>query len=449
MRLQSALALTSALSPESFGTFCQQLDRAWIEEALLATGTATLRRRRLPAEQVVWLVIGMALMRDRPIVEVVRHLELALPDRSTSRSVAPSAVCQARARVGAAPLEWLFLRAGAQWAQESAARHTWRQLALFSVDGCTLRIPDSAANRSHFGGQSAGESGRGDSGYPQLRLVTLMALRSHLLLTASFGPYGIDERTYATDLWPSVPDNSLTLIDRGYLQANVLVPLCRDGENRHWLTRAKKTSKWRVLKSFSRGDQLVEMNVSREARRKDPTLPLTFEARAIRYRRKGYSEQTLLTSLTDPVEHPAKELQALYHERWEIELAYDELKTEMLQREEAIRSKTPEAIAQELWGILLAYNLVRLEMERIAAETGVEPVRVSFVAALRFIVDEWGWSTLTSSPGAIPRHLTDMRDKIRRFILPPRRSERVYPRAVKVKMSNYPLKRPKGRDPLK
>ena len=114
----------------------------------------------------------------------------------------------------------------------------------------------------------------------------------------------------------------------------------------------------------------------------------------------------------------------------------------MLQRLETIRSKSPQAVEQELWGLLIAYNLIRLEMERIADETGVSPVRVSFIAALRFIVDEWSWSTNTSSPGAIPRHLDDLRDKIRRFVLPPRRPERSYPRAVKIKMSNYARKRP-------
>ena len=114
----------------------------------------------------------------------------------------------------------------------------------------------------------------------------------------------------------------------------------------------------------------------------------------------------------------------------------------MLQRLETIRSRSPETVNQELWGLLLAYNLVRLEMERIADETGVAPTRISFVAALRLIIDEWSWSTITATPGAIPRHLTDMRDKIRVFVLPPRRPERVFPRAVKIKMSNYARKRP-------
>lgn len=92
-------------------------------------------------------------------------------------------------------------------------------------------------------------------------------------------------------------------------------------------------------------------------------------------------------------------------------------------------------------GVLIAYNLVRLEMERIADELDVPPNRISFVAALRFIRDEWHWSWITRSPGAIPRHIADMREKIRRFLLPPRRPERTYPRSVKIKMSNYTRKR--------
>jgi hypothetical protein len=443
VRLQDALSVTAALTPDKFDTFAKHLDRDWIEEALLSTGSATLRRRRLPAEQTVWLVIGMALMRNRPITDVVRHLELALPGRGESRTVAPSTVAQARSRLGAEPLEWLFARSAAQWAHESADRHRWRGLALYGVDGTTARVPDSEVNRAHFGGQSAG-AGRELSGYPSVKIAALMVLRSHLVVSVDFGPYKNDERSYASTLWSAVPDNSLVLMDRAFLQANVLIPITEAHANRHWLTRAKSSSKWRVLEQLGPGDQLIEMDVSSEARRQDPTLPKTFKARAILYQRPGFRPETLLTSLLDAKRFPADELRALYHEQWEIELGYDEIKTDLLRREETIRSKSPAAVAQELFGIFLAYNLVRLEMERIADETGVPPTRISFVAALRLIVDEWGWATITGSPGAIPRHIADMRDTIRQFVLPPRRSERSYPRAVKLKMSNYNRKRPRA-----
>ena len=444
MELARELTLTAlAAKPEEFDTFCRHLDPEWIEEALLATGTGTLRRRRLPATQVVWLVIGMALMRNRPIREVVEHLDLALPTPA-GKGVAGSAVAQARARLGAAPLEWLFVRTADQWAHQSAARRRWRGLALYGVDGTTIRVPDSDENRSHFGGQPAG-AGRGDSGYPQLRLVTLMALRSHLLAAASWGPYGNDERKYAEDLWPAVPDDSLVIADRNYLAATILMPLERDGQNRHWLTRAKSNTKWRVVRKLGKGDTLVELDVSSYARAQDDSLPKTWLVRAVEYQHKGHEPKVLLTSLTDAERFPAEELIALYHERWEHELGLDEVKTELLEREETIRSKSPEAIAQELWGILVAYNLIRLEMEGIADEAKVEPTRISFVTALRFIRSEWEWSWLTRSPGAIPKHLRRLREDVARFVLPPRRRERSYPRAVKIKMSNYQRNRRGGR----
>ncbi len=446
MHLNEALAATSAYAtPESFEKFSRHLDRAWIEEALLSTGTATVRRRRLPAEQVVWLVIGMALLRDLPIADVVRQLELALPD-GRDATVAPSAIPPARARVGAAPLEWLFVRTAEEWAHRSADGDRWRGLALYGADGSTLRVADSDENRRHFGGQPAGKHGRGESGYPSVRLVVLMALRSHLIAAASFGPYAIDERHYAVDLWSSLPDQSLLLLDRNYLQANVMVPLHDEARGRHWLMRAKKNTATRTLRKLSKGDAIVEMTVSEEARRKDPSLPKTMEVRAIDYQRPGHEKQQLLTSLLDGKRYPAAEVAALYHERWELELGYDEIKTEMLEREESIRSRRPELVEQELWGILVAYNLVRLEMERIANEIDVAPLRISFVEALRLIREQWQWAAITGTPGAIPKRLQSMRDKIRRYLLPERRSARSYPRAVKIKMSSYPLNR---RKPLK
>jgi hypothetical protein len=439
-----ALAYTASLTPGNYTTFRQRLEPVWIEEALASTGTATLRKRRLPAEQVVWLVIGMALVRDRPIAEVVRQLDLALPSADGMRTVASSSVAQARARLGAEPMEWLFERTGTQWAGASADRDRWRGLGLYGVDGTTIRVPDSEENRRHFGSQKSGVDrdgkDRGLSGYPLVKMVTVMALRSHLVSAACFGPWATDERQYAKALWNSIPEKSLVLLDREYLDAAVLQGLSTT--DRHWMTPAKSNTTWRVIKTLGKDDQLIEMTVSSEARKKHPHLPTHFDVRAIRYQRKGYPPRTLLTSLVDAKQYPASELRTLYHERWEIELGFGELKTDMLQRLEAIRSRSPETVTQELWGLLLAYNLVRLEMERVADETGVSPTRISFVAALRLVIDEWGWSTITTSPGAIPRHLTDLRDKIRVYVLPERRSDRLFPRAVKLKMSNYDRKRP-------
>ena len=86
------LGATAAAVPAGLQAFRASIDPAWIEEALQSTGTASIRRRRLPADQVLWLVLGMALMRNMSIAEVVRRLDLALPDADGNRTVAPSAV---------------------------------------------------------------------------------------------------------------------------------------------------------------------------------------------------------------------------------------------------------------------------------------------------------------------------------------------------------------------
>jgi Insertion element 4 transposase N-terminal/Transposase DDE domain len=425
----------------TFDRFAQSIDPSWIEEALAATGTTTLRKRRLPAEQVIWLVLGMALFRNLSIEEVVRQLDVALPSAS-GKEVVPSAIAQARARLGPAPLRWLFLRTGAYWAHRSAEASRWKGLRLYGVDGTTVRVPDSPENREHFGPTDAGDA-RGLSGYPLARAVTLMALRSHLLVAADFGPYETGEISYAKELWAEVPDESLTIVDRSFFSAAILAPLARDGQSRHWLIRAKSTLKWTRVARLGPGDELVEMKISSSAHGLDESLPRggPWVMRALKYKRRGFRPQTLLTSLVDARKYPAAELVELYHERWELELGFDEVKTEMLEREESIRSQRPAGVAQELWGLLLAYNLVRLEMEQVAHEAKVTPSRISFIAALRFIRTTL-IGLVFSSPGVIPKRLRQLRADIGHFVLPERRPDRRYPRAVKLKMSSYPRKRP-------
>jgi hypothetical protein len=424
-------------SDELLPKFVASLDPAWIDEALAASGTATIRRRRLPAEQVVWLVIGMCLFRDQSMRELVSMLDLALPGSRGVR-VAPSSIVQARERLGDEPLRWLFERTAATWAHASARKHDWRGLALYGVDGTTVRVPDSDENRAHFGGQNT--RWNGESGYPLARLVTLMALRSHVLAGARFASFSTHETLLAEELWPQIPDHSLAIVDRGFFSARILIGLERGGVTRHWLTRARSNLVSTRVERFAAGDELVELTVSREARQKDPSMPLTWRMRAIRYQRRGFKPQLLLTSMLDPKRFPADEIVALYHERWELELGYNEVKRVMLRREETTRSKKPRGVAQELWALALAYNLVRFETERVADEAGVLPTRISFVAALNFIegaLRMWG----TDSAGRLPERLRRLREDISHFVLPERRA-RSYPRAVKLKMSNYERKRP-------
>jgi hypothetical protein len=431
-----AAALTDVADfalPEQFEQLKLRLDPTWIEEALQLAGTTTIRRRRLPAEQVVWLVIGMALYRNLSMEEIVDQLGLALPDERQTL-VAKSAISQARQRLSDDALAYLFAITAAAWATRSAAADRWRGLALYGMDGTTLRVADSDENRAAFGGQN---SHRGPSGYPQVRVVALMALRSHLLSAFRFADYATGETTLAREVYREIPERSLTIVDRNFLVAKDLMWWEASGD-RHWLSRAKKRTNYAVVQKLGRNDQLVVIEVKQDG------LPRQWLMRAIDYQIKGHAPSTLLTSLIDAESYPAEELIALYHERWEMELAYDELKTHMLDRQETIRSRTVDGVHQELWGIALAYNLVRLEMERAARELGVPPTRISFAAALHIYRQQMHFVVGTlrrMTPGNIPRHLTDMRMLMKRLVLPERRP-RSFPRAVKVKMSNYPRKRP-------
>lgn len=443
---EALLEVGTGRAEASFALFAQTLDPQWIDAALQASDAASVRRRKLPAEYVVWLVIGMGLLRDRSIEEVVRHLNLVLPgvDPPTSRpNVTGGAIVQARDRLGDQPLETLFATTAAQWATASANEHRWRGLAVYGVDGSQLRIPDTSDNDQTFGRP---KSGRGRAGYPQVRIVALMVLRSHVLAGLAVGACAEGEVSLAASLWPTLPEASLTIVDRGFLSYLLFHQIQSAGPNRHWLTRAKRNLQWRVRQRLAPHDCLVDLPVHRTLRRAHPELPATLTARAIRYQRRGFRPQTLLTSLLDPATYPAAEIIALYHERWELEVAFDEVKTHTLEREETLRSRAPERVRQEIWGLAIGYNLVRLEMARVAARADVAPQRISYRHTLMLIRNFWLTAWL-APPGVLPRRLEALHDELALLILPPRRSQRCFPRAVKIKMSNYPLKRARRKRP--
>jgi hypothetical protein len=432
MPLEAYLQETHELAtPEQWESVRRSLPQDWVEEALQATGVATLRKRRLPMEQAVWLVLGIALLRDRSILHVADALEIALP----GGAVSSSALSQARQRLGSEPLAWLFRYTASQWGHTQAGRHRWRGLSLYALDGVVWRTPDTADNRQHFGSQH--NPPEHQSPFPLVRMACLLDARSRLLVDARFDTYATSEYTLAAQLWPQLPPDSLVLVDKGFYSAGLLWPLQQQG--RHWLIPARAGLKGEIIATHGPGDVCLRMRVSPQARKKDPSLPLTWDVRAITRELEGQS-RTVFTSLDDPQRWDASEVFALYHERWEIELAYGEIKTAMLRQAMTLRSQQPEGIAQELWATLLMYNLIRLEITRIAEEAKVAPCRISFTTALRYIIDEWLWTSTTRSPGSVPAKLRAMRQNIRRFILPPRRSERRCPRAVCMSKTRYPIK---------
>lgn len=438
------LASVLAFTPEAFVSLGKHLCPEWLFEALSAGGcgekSAQMRKRKLPVERALWLVIAMALFRDRSIEAVAQHLSLALPKSGTRAGVARSALPQARQRLGAEPLEHLFKLTGIAWGISAANDDQWRGLSMFGLDGTCLRIADTPSNEAEFGRPG---SGRSESGYPQIRLVALMALRSHTLAAVNFGGINEGEMTLVEPLWDQIPDQSLSIVDRGFLSWGALNKLHSKGTERHWLLRLKKNTTYQVVREIGPGDELVEIATKSASRKQHPELPKTFHARVVSYQVKGYPAQKLITSMVDAEKYPASEVAARYHERWELELGYDELKTHMLDREEALRSRTPELVRQEVFGILLGFNLVRCEMARVANKLGLPATRISFRNALLLIRNFclWAWST---SPGALPKLFGGLDRDLRLLVLPERRSERRYRRHVKIKMSNYARNRGKS-----
>lgn len=438
------LASVLAFTPEAFVSLGKHLCPEWVSEALSAGECgerfAEMRKRKLPVVQALWLVIGMALFRDRSIEAVAQHLSLVLPKPGTREGIARSGLPQARHRLGAEPMEHLFRLTGVAWGLDAADKDRWRGLSLMGIDGTCLRIADTPENEAEFGRPG---SGRSVSGYPQIRLLALMALRSHILAAVNFGGINEGEMTLVKPLWQQIPDQSLSILDRGFHSWGALHQLHASGTERHWLLRLKKNITYRVVRKLGPGDELVEITTKSAARREYPELPRTFLARVVAYKVKGYKPQKLLTSMLDPGKYPASEMASLYHERWELELGYDELKTHMLEREEALRSRTPELVRQEVFGICIGFNLVRCEMTRVANKLGIPPTRISFRNALLSIRNFclWAWST---SPGALPKLFGSLERDLKLLVLPERRSERRYPRHVKIKMSNYARNRGKS-----
>src|SRR5687767_12522871 len=310
--LSEALDAVQTMAPRGgIERFAASLEPDWIEQALAATGTLSLRRRKFPAEQVVWLVLGMALYADRSIKTVVEHLGLVLEG---DRRLAGSAVTKARYRLGAEPIRWLFERVAEAWSA-TPGMGGYRGLSVYGVDGSHLRVQDSDENFEHFG-KPGGRAGSGDAGYPQLRFVALMNLSNRLLAAVRAGPFSHSEPALAKEIWAAIPDNSLTILDRGFNSYMSYLELTGAGENRHFLIRLKKDASFEKLKKLPDGSITALIHPSEHALKKDPDVPGPIEVRIISYKHEGGDESRIATTLLDHAKYPKKELVELYHDRW-------------------------------------------------------------------------------------------------------------------------------------
>lgn len=406
------------------------IDPAWIEQALQATGKASIRRRKLPAEHAVWLVIGLALFRQMPLWQVVQEMALTLDGQALP---APSASVQARQRLGAEPLAHLFGLLTRVWGRAHPVHQD--SLRVLAVDGVVWSAPDSADNRQALG---SGQTQYGPQPWPMVRAVCLLDTDSHELLDAQLGNYHQGELTLATGLCGL--DESITLFDRAYFSAAFLLDWQGAGHERHWLMRARDNLRHEVEQALGESDWLIRMPVSQQARKMRAELPSHWQARMIQTTVAG-KPRRFITSMLDPKRFTAQQLAQLYCQRWEIELGFREIKQSLQQGYGVLRSRQSELVMQEVWGVLIAHTLLRRCMRLMAQHAKVDPVRISFHTARHAIVAVLR-SVHLARAGAIPQQLQWLMDEAGHFVLPPRRQGRSFAREAKRSTrSKYPPKK--------
>jgi len=410
--------------------FTKHIPIEWVEEAVKQTGKASVRKRRFPAEQAVWLVLGIGLLRNRSISDVCDKLELAFPDANGELPpLASSSIINAKEKLSFEPMRYLFKLTANEW-DKSQSFDEVCGLKLLSVDGTQFKAQDTMSNQ-HFG------YAQKTANFPSVLAVTLMSTRSHLISDAAFGPVTNSEIHYAQQLVGSAPDNSLTLFDRGFFSAELFTSWQGASTNSHWLTPIKSKMRYDIVKSYSEYDHLIDMPVSPQAKKAAPYLGDTWQARLILIPTPKGEIKGFITSCLCSDKYPLEDLLDVYWQRWEIEQSYGELKQYQLSNKPVLRSLKSEGIYQEIWGILTSYNIVRLEMAAMAKAYNVKPLRISFINALYLIQDEFIWCS-GRTPGTIPKKLKALRESGKRLILPDKRKRKSYPRAVLGKAQKYP-----------
>jgi hypothetical protein len=369
----------------SLGVLSKTFPDSAIGAVLARTGKASHRRRDLPAHVVVYYVIALALYMQSSYREVLRCLLEAvqwLRDPSAGVRVAgKSGISQARTRLGWEPLRQLHDELVKPIAVGSTRGAWYRSWRLVSLDGSTLDVADEKANEETFSRPGAS---RGASAYPQIRFVSLVENGTHVLFGSQMGGYRTGEITLAKAVLPRLTSGMLCLADRNFFGFELWQQARGTGADLLW--RLKKNMRMASEKRLPDGSYLSRVYpTERDWRHKTNGQAL----RVIDYRLEGIegSEPVyrLATTILDPDKAPADELAALYHERWEIETAFDELKTHLRGPKIVLRSKTPDLVRQEFYGLMMAHFAIRGLMHEAALKANEDPDQLSFLHAVRVI----------------------------------------------------------------
>jgi hypothetical protein len=369
----------------SLGVIAKTFPLAAVRSALEKTEKVSVRQRDLPAHVVVYYVIALALYMRSSYREVLRCLLEGiqwLRDPTVNLKVAgKSGISQARTRLGWEPLRQLHDAIIQPIAVKGTKGAWYRRWRVVSLDGSTLDVADEKANEEAFGRPGAS---RGSSAYPQIRFVSLVENGTHVLFGSQLADYHTGEITLAKQVLPRLRRGMLCLADRNFFGFALWKQARATGADLLW--RVKKNMRLACDKRLPDGSYLSRIYPSeRDWRHKTNGIVV----RVLDYQLEGVvgSEPLyrLVTTILDYAKAPAKELAALYHERWEIETALDELKTHLRGSKIVLRSKTPDLVRQEFYGFLMAHFAIRGLMHEAALKANEDPDRLSFLHAVRVV----------------------------------------------------------------
>jgi hypothetical protein len=413
-----------------------------MEQALIETGRINQRACTLSHRVMLWVVLAMGVLTQLPIRQVFKHARRMRPgDKTPSRSN----LCEARQRLGVEPLRRVFQTVVRPLATPDTPGALYKGLRLMGIDGTVQDAPDTPANAARFGRSSGG---RGDGAFPQVRKVSLVELGTHVEVALAIGGWQDSEQKLVGKLWDHIPADALLIEDRGFFSYDHWKTL--DARGVKLLIRMKSNLILRPLEHLPDGSYLAKIYPSSHHRDKDRD---GIVVRVIEYtladpQRTGHGEtHRLVTNLFDVATYPALELACLYHERWEVELVYDEQKTHQDPRRPGkpahFRSQTPAGIEQEVYALSLGHYVMRALMVEAAKGDNLDVDRLSFTGCLRILQARLPECD-SSTPARLERWYRLLLEEMAQERTEPRRN-RVNPRVVKRKMSKFAKKHPEHR----
>ena len=352
-------------------------------------GCNSQRVRRFPAVAGVYYCMALSLYPEAAYEDVFSVVAQGLAWASGAAepaSVGKASISRLRARIGAAPLRELVRRCCVPLADERThpeAFYAGRRLV--AIDGSCFELPDEADNATTFGYPGSRTSVAGHAGYPQARCVVLVECATHAILGANVGPYRSGEWELGAELLPRLGPGMLCLADRGFNGHEHWRQAAATGADLLW--RCSDSRQLPVLQLLDDGSflsQIAPAGVSR-AQAAEQAITVRVTEYTLPGDAQALSRYRLLTTLLDAQLAPAQELAALYHQRWEIEAVFDELKTHLRQARRVLRSKTPELLRQEFYGWVLAHYAVRWLLHQGAARHRMPHAQRSFKAHVELL----------------------------------------------------------------